>query len=347
MVQLQLSRAQEERAAELQHESLIIDAMGGYIVAPEPPVVNGKTYLDRLLETNIRVVNITIAAHSDGFDAALEEMFHYFNLFQVAPDRTLHIKRVSDIERARREKKVGILFGFQAPTPIENHFYRWTILQQLGLRTCQLAYMERSLLADGCFEPENKGLTYLGIQAVQEMNRLGIVVDLSHVGERSSLEALELSTKPCIFSHSNAKAITPGQRNAPDESIKLLAKKGGVIGLTPHSFMTYKEVGVRPTFQDYLDHFEYVAKLVGTDHIGIGSDVFESYTKFNWETSTKLLYKSPWFFETMLAEGFTKVTEISNVVRGLVAIGFSDEDIRKILGENFLRVFKAVWREDF
>jgi membrane dipeptidase len=347
MAQLQLTKAQEDRAAALQQESLIIDAMAGYIVAPEPPPVDGKTYLERLLTTNIRVVNITIAAHSDSFDKALEEMFHYFNLLQVAPDRTIHIKRVADIERARKEKKVGILFGFQSPTPIENQFLRWTIFQQLGVRTCQLAYMERSILADGCFEPANNGLTYYGIQAVQEMNRLGIVVDLSHVGERSSMEALELSEKPCIFSHSNAKAVTPGKRNVPDEAIKLLAKKGGVIGLTPHAFMTYKEVGKRPTLSDYLDHFEYIAKLVGTDHIGIGSDVFESYTKFSWETSTKLLYKSPWMFETMLAEGFSKVTEISNVVKGLVARGFSDADIKKIMGDNFLRVFKAVWRDDF
>lgn len=342
-----LSPAQEERATELYETALIIDTLSGYIVAPEPPPVDGKSYLDRLLESNYRVVSITIAAHSDGFEKALEMMFQYFNLLQVASDRTIHIKRVADIERAQREGKVGILFGFQTPTPIDHYFYRWTIFQQLGLRICELSYMERNIMADGCFEPENRGLTFYGIQAVQEMNRLGIVVDLSHLGEQSSLEAMERSTKPCIFSHSNAKGVTPSQRNITDEQIKLLASKGGVMGFTPHAFMSYKEWGKRPTLSDYLDHFEYVANLVGTDHLGIGSDMFESYSKFSWETSTKLFYPSPWFYETVFNEGFYRIEHIKDVIRGLVDRGFSDKDIRRILGGNFMRVFQEVWRDDF
>ena len=346
MTMIELSAAQDERARELHQTSLIIDVLSGYIVDPEPPPVDGKPYLDRLIESNYDVVNMTIAAHSDGFEQALKKMFSYFNLMQVASERTVHIKRVEDIERAHREQKVGILFGFQTPTPIGHDFYRWTIFHQLGLRTCQLSYMERNIMADGCFEPENRGLTYHGIQGVQEMNRLGIVVDLSHVGERSSLEAIELSDKPCIFSHSNAKAITPSARNITDEQIELVADKGGVVCLTPHSVMTYKELGEQPTLADYLDHFEYIAELVGTDHVGVGTDVFESYSKFSWETSTKLFYPMPWVYETMLSEGFTRIDQIRDVIRGLVARGFSDEEIRKILGKNLLRVFRAVWRDE-
>lgn len=347
MSQSKLSPSQVERVEELHNTALFIDGLAGHIVAPEPAPVDGKPYLQRLIESNVRVVNITIAAHSDGFEAALEQMFHYFNVFQRVPDQVIQIKTASDIDRAVREKKVGVVFGFQTPTPIDHHFHRWTIFQQLGLRICQVAYMERNIFGDGCFEPHDGGLTYYGIQAVQEMNRLGIVVDMSHAGERTMFEAMELSSHPCVFSHSNAKAVTPSARNASDEAIKLLAKKGGVIGLTPHSFMTYKEIGKRPTMSDYMDHFEHIAKLVGVDHIGIGSDVFESYTKFSWETSTKLLYKSPWVFETMLADGYSKVGEIKNVIAALVQIGFTDDDIRKILGQNFLRVFRQVWREDF
>lgn len=346
MPKLQLTPQQEARAAELHEKSLIVDTLSGHIVSPEPPPVDGKLYLDRLLESNIRVVNLTLAAHSDGFETALEHMFQYFNLLQVAPDRVIQIKRVADIERARRENKVGIIFGFQSPTPIGDHFYRWTILHHLGLRICQLAYMERNIMADGCFEPGNQGLTYHGIQAVQEMNRLGIVVDLSHLGERSSLDALERSTKPCIFSHSNAKAVTPSARNVTDEQLKLLASKGGVIGVSPHAFMSHKKRGEQPNLDDYLDHFEHVANLIGADHLGIGSDVFESYTKFSWESSTKLLYDVPWVHETVFNADFRYITDIKNVVGGLVGRGFSDDDIRKILGENFLRIFRAVWRDD-
>lgn len=342
-----LSPAEQDRAHALSTQALIIDAMSGYIVAPEPPPLNGRTYLDRLVASNVRIVNMTISAHADGFEEALESMFQHFNMFQVAPDKVMHVKRVADIEQAHREKKVGVMFGFQSPTPIDIHVNRWTILQQLGLRTCSLAYNEPNVFAHGCLDPRNGGLTYYGVQAVNQMNRLGIVVDLSHVGEQSSLEAIELSTKPCIFSHSNAKGVANTKRNITDEQAKLVAAKGGVIGLSPHAFLSAKQLGVQADLDDYLDHFDYLAKLVGTDHIGIGSDVFESYTKFSWETSTKLLYNSPFTYETVQNADYNKVEGIHLVIAGLVARGFSDADIEKILGQNFLRIFTQVWRDDF
>lgn len=347
MHKLELTKQQEERAEELFQTATIMDMMSGYVVHPEPHLQDGKSYLERLIASNYRIVNMTISAHADDFETVLDHMFHYFNLFQVASDRIIHVKRVSDIERAIREKKVGVMFGFQTPTPINEHFYRWTIFQQLGLRTCELTYMEHNIFGDGCWEPADNGLTYYGIQAVQEMNRLGIVVDCSHAGERTALEAIEKSVKPCIYSHSNAKAVTPSKRNASDEAIKLLAKKGGVMGLTPHALMTYKQVGERPTLNDYLDHFEYLAKLVGVDHVGVGSDMYESYTKFSWEMSSRLFYNLPWVYETVFNEGWTRIEHIKDVIRGLIARGFTDADCRKILGDNFLRIFGAVWREDF
>jgi membrane dipeptidase len=342
-----LTPQQQERASALSAEALIIDAMGGYIVAPEPPPYKGRNYLDRVADSNVRVTNITIAAHADDFEHALEKMFHYFNLLQVAGDRVMLIKTVADIERAHREKKIGIMFGFQSPTPIDIHIIRWTIFRQLGLRTCSLAYNEPNVFAHGCHDPRNGGLSYYGLQAINEMNRLGIVVDLSHVGEQSSLEAIEHSKKPCIFSHSNAKAVANTRRNITDEQAKLIASKGGVIGLSPHAFLSAKQSAAQPNLEDYLDHFDYLAKLVGIDHLGIGSDVFESYTKFSWETSTKLLYNSPWTYETVQNADYNKVEGIHLVIAGLVARGFSDADITKILGGNMLRVFGQVWRDDF
>lgn len=342
MSDLHLTPVEAERAEALHVSSFILDGLGGALVNPEPPSDGGRSYMERIRESNIRIAHVTLVAHAKEFEDALEQMFHYFNLFQVLPDQVLHVKTVSDIERAIAEKKLGVIFGFQTPTPIDKHFWRWTILHQLGLRVCQLAYMEPNLMADGCLESANRGLSYYGIQAVNEMNRLGIVIDLSHVGERSSLEAIEKSHKPCIFSHSNAKAITPSARNITDEMIKAVAAKGGVVGLSPHGFMSHRTVGVQPTITDYLDHFEYIAKLVGTDHIGLGSDVFEK-PKLSWETTTKLFYNSPWVRETVLNRDYAKVQHVRNLTRGLVKRGFSDSDIKKILGQNFLRVFQAVW----
>lgn len=344
MSTLNLTPQQEERAMALHNETLIIDGLGGALINPEPPLHENRSYMDRLAESNIRTANVTLVAHSKTFDDACEEMFAYFNMFQVIPDKVIHVKTVDDIERAAREKKFGVIFGFQSPTPIGKDFWRWTILYQLGLRVCSLSYMEPNLMADGCMEPHNRGLTYYGVQAVTEMNRLGILIDLSHVGERSSLEAIERSTKPCVFSHSNAKGVTPSNRNITDEMITAVAAKGGVVGLSPHGFMSHKKVGVQPTIDDYLDHYEYVVKLVGIDHVGFGSDVFEK-PKLSWETSTKLFYNSPWIRETVVNRDYNKVQHVKNLTRGLVARGFNDAEIKKILGENFLRVFKQVWRE--
>lgn len=341
-----LTAEQSERADRLHRESLIVDALAGHIVAPEPPPIDGEAYLDRLIRSGVRAANITIAAHADDFEEALVMMYHYYNLMGAQPGKTLHVKTVADIERARRENKVGIIFGFQGGTPIEKSIWRWTIFYELGLRICQLTYMERNVFGDGCYEPENRGLTAYGRQAIHEMNRLGIVVDLSHVGLRTSLDVIEASKDPVIFSHSNPKRIAPSDRNIIDEQMLACAAKGGVIGLTPHSVLTSKAPGVRPTVVDYLEQIDYAIKLIGIDHVGIGTDVFESYTKITWEASTKRMYPSPWVFETMLSDGFSKITELPNVTRGLVSLGYSDEDVRKVLGGNWMRVFGQVWKDD-
>lgn len=341
-----LNADQEERARHLIANLTVTDALGGAMVYPEPHPVDGKSYLDRQIEAGYRAVTVTLAAHADELETAMVKMYGYFSLLTAKPDKTLHIKRSADMLRAREEGKVGVIFGFQTSTPIGPHIWRWTILHQLGLRQCQLTYMERNIFADGCLEPENRGLTAYGRQAIGEMNRLGIVVDLSHLGERSSLEAIEYSTDPVVFSHSNPLAIGPSARNITDEQIKNCASRGGVIGMTPHSELSHKQRGVRPTLPDYLDHIDYVAQLVGTEHVAIGTDVYESYTKVSWEAQTKRMYKSQWIFETMLTDGFSRIEGIHDVVRGLVSRDYSDDDIRNITGDNWLRVFGSIWDKD-
>ena len=344
MAKITLTKAQEERAQELHYSSLIVDSLCGNMINPEPPAVNGKSYLQRLEDSGVTAMNITLALRSDSFEVALEGMYNYYNLFRYYPDRVMLIETASDIELARKEHKIGVIFGFQSPTPAGTNFSHWSILKKLGLRICALAYNEPNPLADGCMEPANRGLTFFGHQAVREMNRQGILIDLSHVGEKSSLEALDISRLPCIFSHSNAAAVTPTtRRNLTDEQIQLCAAKGGVIGLSGHAFLCHSTEGVQPTLEDYMDHFLYVAKLVGPEHIGVGSDMFEYYTKFYWENKTKLLYDSPWMFETVNNQDLHNVDQYINITRGLVAVGFSDQDIKNILGLNYLRVFQQVW----
>lgn len=345
MKKITYTKAQEERARQLLHDSIFIDGLCGNLINPEPPVIEGKTYLERLLESGVTAQSITIASPGAGFEAVLKEMYGYYNLFGYYPDKVMQINSVADIETAHREGKIGVIFSLQNASPVGADFFKWSILSRLGLRICQLTYNEPNQYGSGCMCDTDGGLTFYGKQAIREMNRQNILIDLSHVGERTSLETIEYSAEPCIFSHSNARNVTPTtNRNLTDEMIRAVSAKEGLVGLSSHAFLCHQTEGLQPTLEDYMDHFVYMAKLVGTDHIAIGTDIYEYYTKFYWETKTKLLYNSPWFFETVFNADLKRVDQYGNITRGLVAIGFSDEDIRNILGRNYLRVLKQVWK---
>ncbi|WP_175618824.1 dipeptidase [Virgibacillus halodenitrificans] len=345
MVKLQLSETNEDKVNEITNDSIFIDGLCGNLINPEPPVRDGKTYLDRLLDSGITAQSITIASPAASFDAILKEIYSYYNFFDYYPDQVIHIKSVEDIKTAKKEKKIGVIFNLQNAKAIGSDFHKWSILSELGLRVCQLTYNEPNMFGSGCMAENDSGLTFYGKQAVREMNRQGIIVDLSHVGEKTSLEAIELSENPCIFSHSNARQITPStKRNLTDEMMVNIAKRGGVIGLSSHAFLTHHTEGVQPTLNDYMEHFKYLLDLVGPDHISIGTDIYEYYTKFYWETKTKLLYDSPWFFETVFNKDLKRVDQYKNIIRGLIQLGLSNEDIQKILGLNLMRVMKSVWK---
>lgn len=336
----------DPRARRLLEQSLVIDALSGHYVAPEPPPLDGRSYLDRGLDVGLNAVNITLGAHNDSFDDVLEQMFHYFSLIEHRIDRAKHVRTVADIEAARSEGKLAFIFGTQTSGFVGGDTWRWTILHQLGLRIAQLTYNERNALGDGCREPENRGLTAYGQQAVQEMNRLGICLDISHTGERTSLDAIAHSSQPAIASHANCRSVSPSQRNLSDHVLRAVADSGGVVGLTPHSAMAFKTTGVRPTLNDYLDQFDYAVDCIGADHVGIGTDLFESYTKISWESSTKRMYPNPWYWETMFSDGFAQVEDWERMVDGLLARHYSEADITKFLGANWIRVFEIVWADE-
>ena len=322
---------------------LVIDPASGAIVAPEPIPVNGRDYLDRIISAGVNSATVTLAAHADGFEPFLKSAHSYLCLFEAQRERVMQVQEIDDLERARDGGRLGVVFGSQTGSIVGRDIWRWEIVHALGLRQCCLTYSERNALADGCMEPENRGLTADGRQAVAEMNRLGITVDISHVGDRSSLEAIELSTKPVIASHSNVRARCPSKRNLPDDVMRALADKGGVMGISPFSAMSYRESGVRPTRADYLAMIDAAVEAVGIDHVGIGTDLYESYTKLSWESTTKRMYPSPWVFETRYCEGFDSVDDWPDVLTGLTERGYDDEAIGKLVGGNWLRVYEQTW----
>ncbi|MBI4278087.1 MAG: membrane dipeptidase, partial [Armatimonadetes bacterium] len=253
-------------------------------------------------------------------------------------------------ERAKAERKLGLMMGFQSAEPLEDDWINTLpVFYRMGIRVIQLTYNERNLLGCGCLEPNDDGLTAYGRQVVGALNGTGVIIDLSHVGQKTAVDAIKASRIPVIVSHANARALTPHPRNLPDDTIKALADAGGVMGAVAWSVICQINPDRPPTLHDFLEHIDYVVNLVGVDHVGIGSDINENFRAMpipsDFQTQYRFLFKGD-PRKVADVEGFAWLHEYPNVVRGLVARGYSDEDIVKIMGGNFLRVAREAWQRN-
>lgn len=327
-----LDRAGEvDRADALHAKAIVIDGLAGTTFA-----------FDELLAAGLTVAHVTVAAHNEGFMKALEFIKDYYAALDTYPDKLLLVRTADDIRRAKTEGKLGLVLGFQTASPIEEDLTNLQVFRELGVRVVQLTYMGRSLAGNGCFEPRDEGLTYFGMQLVRELNRLGMVVDLSHVGWQTASQAADLSTDPVILSHSNPYALCRNRRNVPDDLLLKVAQTGGCIGVNAHPAILETQKGQRPTMEDYLDVLTYLVQLVGVDHVSLGTDLFEGFTAWQALRWDRRYDEIDYPFGT--TDGLGRASDIPGITRGLVARGFSDSDIEKILGLNLLRVFKEVWR---
>ena len=331
-------------AKALLDESIVIDTLGGAVVHPTPSVTEG-TYEENMVSQGWNILHACLVSEPS-YSPTWEELqlAVYENLlnFEMSP-MCRHIEKVEDIFDAKRKGQLGVIFGIQSPTWMEGKKERLRLMYKLGLRSLQLTYMERNLLGDGCLEPENRGLTNFGMQIVRECNRLGILVDCSHVGHQTTLDAIRESKKPIVISHTAVRAIVDNPRCVTDQQMKAVAEKGGTIGIT--TFSPFIRRDQMPTLDDYLDHFDYAIKLIGEDHVTFATDWFDGKTKTNWAT--------PWFYPEVTQgkkygglglTGFSKRAELTNVIEGFRKRGYSDQRISKLLGGNFIRVLKEVWK---
>jgi membrane dipeptidase len=329
-------------APEVYRKNIVID---GLAVAPP----SGR-FVKELIGAGISACNWTVVSHREDTMTALTKITQFYWLLEQYPQHTLLVETAGDIERAKREEKLGVILGFQGTGPLGFNVNLIRIFHRLGVRIIQLAYNESSPFAAGCLEPSNTGLTSLGVQAVQEMNRLNVLIDLSHVGYRSSREAIDISTDPIIFSHSNPLALQSNPRNIPDDLIRACAAKGGVIGLSTFSaFVGETKNGRHPTLDEYFRQMDYVLDLVGPDHVAVGTDILEDHTDgVWWRAVTGRLYpevSQGMTYETHNVSGFMHQTDFPAVAQAMIERGYDDETIRKIIGSNWLRVYRQVWGE--
>jgi membrane dipeptidase len=342
----------------MQNPHLIIDGMGSAALLPgaqvPPPAYNGVPWLDRALASGLTAMNVTmgikgVAQGADDFRAYLHSVHGYLSYFELEP-RLLHVRTAADITRAKAEGRLGIIFGCQGlDSKLEGDPSLILIMAKLGQRIMQLAYNERSMIGCGCLEPEDTGLTEFGRICIREIDDARMVVDLAHAGPRTAREAIEFTSRIPVITHANVRALREHPRNAPDEVLDALARRGGVIGITAYAPFCEKTPGRRPALDDMIDHIAYVADRCGIDHVGLGSDFFEGESWVRFERFFRRRYPAivgDYTIDTVYVEGFSRADDYPAVLAALRRRGFAEADVAKVLGGNFLRVFTEVWSDE-
>jgi membrane dipeptidase len=296
------------------------------------------------------------ASVTNGVGASAAETFRavrsIYGLIQSMPDEVRLVETSDDFARAKQEGRLGVLLHFQNCTAFEG-LVLVELFYRLGIRVAQLAYNVRNLVADGCTEDSDAGLSRYGTQLVRQMNRVGMVVDGTHTGIRSTLDAMEVTDSPFIFSHSGAKSVFDHVRNITDEQIRACARTGGVIGVVGLPY--FLGDGDVPKLETLVRHMAYIAELVGAEHVGVGMDYHRTLTPYTTLEEQQVAHKNRglgglWREGDIPAPPYRCASEIEtpagmrHLTAALLRHGFSYEETKGIMGENFVRVFQAVWK---
>lgn len=291
-------------------------------------------------------------------EEALEGLMYWYLITRKHPNLTIALS-AEDIIEARAQGRASFIITAQGGDFIGNKLHRLEAFYRLGLRIMLPAYNSASLICDGCLDRSDSGLTRFGEMVVEEANRVGLLLDGTHVGRRSSLEMIDASRDPVIFSHSNPSARVSNPRNIDDEQITACAKRGGVIGLVPWGPLVMDEGQTTwPTLEQFLDLIDYTSDLLGgTESIGIGTDMslgtYPVHAHDPWGEPTSLNTVMKRYMQYVTddltsplqgLDGFSSYPQVKNLVEGLRARKYEESSIAGILGGNYLRVFKAVWR---
>ena len=330
----------------LHDDALIIDALN----------FHGDGDATVLRAAGISAINLTVSHFEADFEQAMDGIALWLDVLRRPGSGWRKVEKSGDIEEAHRTGEVGLIMGWQNLRPIADKLDRLVMLRDLGLRVAQLTYNRRNFLGDGCLESEDGGLSGLGRDAVRFMNELGIAVDLSHVGQRTSIEAAEASTKPVFATHANARAVTPSLRNKTDDAIRAIAATGGVIGVSIYGPMCWDQNPERPpSLEDFERHLDHIVELVGVEHVGLGTDMPAVANLDSVRQITELtLAKFPAaiadyakaFGNDIRARYLSDCAshkDLSRITERLQQRQWAEADILAFLGGNFLRAFGNAW----
>jgi membrane dipeptidase len=284
---------------------------------------------------------------SKDLTSALESLAQWKLRIEGHPNRLMGALSAEDFITAKKENKVAVMFGFQNATMIEKSIDNLNVLHAEGTRWIQLTYNERNLLGDGCTERTNAGLSDFGIEAVQRMNELGIIVDLSHCGRQTTLDGIEFSKVGVSMNHTMCEALYKEHPRAKtDQQIRAMAEKGGIMGIICLGYMIGPDPGGQTTLETYIDHIDHAVNVAGIDHVGLAADFAiegleaNGATRENWFIPRLSRFKPsyqvrwpPWIPELDRAERY------QDVAIAMEKRGYKHEEIAKILGKNWLRYF--------
>lgn len=324
-----------ERAAELHRSALVWDDHGGFGYTTASALAG----LERWRAAGIDYLSINAGYDVMPWTKTLEATSQYRHWIRTHPNLFVQVETVDDIPRARREGKLAVAFDLEGMNALNGDIGMVDLYYRLGVRQMLFAYNRNNLAGGGCHD-EDVGLTDFGREVIREMNRVGMVVDCSHCSYRSSMEAIEASRSPVIFSHANARKLCDHERNIWDDQIKACAATGGVIGVTGVGIF----LGPKgPTVEHLVEHIDHMVDLVGPEHVGFGMDsVFHANTPHQPFTRSRDYWPERQYPDS--GTGYVPPEAAPRLTQALLDRGYGDQDIRGILGENFLRVAKTVWK---
>jgi len=308
-----------------------------------------RALFEELRTGGVTAIHTTLAVWEDA-RATLDNIGRWHRYFEHYPDLIIHARSAADIQGAKAAGKTAIVFGFQNASPLEDDLALVKVFHELGVRVIQLTYNNQSLIGSGCYEQGDGGLTRFGREVIKEMNRVGMLVDLSHCNERTTLDAIEASSRPVAVTHSNPKWFHSGIRNKSDEVLRALSRRGGMLGLSLYPFHIG---GAERTLGSYCEMVTRVVETMGPDQVGIGSDQSRQWkdADLDWIRSGR------WTFSVDFGEGsaaqrswprwpdwFKTPADFPHLTGGLLAAGLTREQVAKVMGGNWLRFFADAFR---
>ncbi|MER9581202.1 membrane dipeptidase [Mesorhizobium sp. M0276] len=327
---------QPQKAPNLHHSALVCDLTVPWVQIGRADLRNRT--LPRMAKSGVNFVSLTVASDAESLLDILDLLARERRIFREKTQDYRIVETVEDILAAKKGGQLAVSFNLQGTNALAGNLERVSLLYDLGVRQMLLAYNRKNLVGDGCHERTDAGLSEFGVNLIAEMNRVGMIVDCSHTGYRTSMEAMEVTNAPVIFSHSNPKTLWEHDRNIRDDQASACASTGGLVGVVGVGIFMGDNIATTEMLARQID---YYVELIGPGHVGLGLDyVYDVEAEQAYMASVKSPQRGN--YDKMTA--FFQPEQLPELTDLLLAKGYPESAIRGILGENFLRVARAVWR---